>query len=337
MIKESAMDMVDRMQGQPILILGDVMLDHYIVGGVERISPEAPVPVVRVESELYRLGGAGNVARNIATLGGRPVLAGCMGWDADGGVLANLLAEAGVESLVMPVDQRPTTRKTRIMAGSQQVVRVDWENGMTLDPDMARKLLAPLEARLADFPVIILSDYGKGVICQALLDRLEALIAGLPRRPRILVDPKPSQAGLYRGMDLLTPNAKEAGECAGRAIRSLADVPGVGRAIMDRLGLPHLLVTLGKDGMALFEGPDRVWHIPTLARQVFDVTGAGDTVIATLGLALAAGLPLPESCILSNFAAGVVVAVVGAASVTPEELKAAVASRAWPEPEPLYG
>lgn len=337
MTNENAMAMVDRLKGQPILILGDVMLDHYIVGAVERISPEAPVPVVRVETEYHRLGGAGNVAKNIASLGGRPVLAGCAGRDHDGGILAGLLSEAGVEHHLLPAQGRPTTRKTRIVAGSQQVVRVDWENGLTLDAALADALLAPVRDRLEDFPVIILSDYGKGVICQALMDRLWELTAKLSRKPQVLVDPKPSQAGLYQGTYLLTPNAKEAGECVGRVIRALEDVPGVGRAIMERLGLPSLLITLGKGGMALFDGQDSVRHIPTLARKVFDVTGAGDTVIATLGLALAAGLGLEQSCILSNFAAGVVVGEVGAASVTPEELKAAVASRAWPEPVSLSG
>ncbi len=334
-MQQNRLKSVDTLSGQPILILGDVMLDHYIVGTVERISPEAPVPVVKVNSQYHRLGGAGNVAKNIAALGGRPLLVGCVGQDPDGDILSALLAESGVESLLIPQGMGPTTRKTRIVAHNQQVVRVDFENGGTLDLGQVEQMFAAIGPRLGDFKVIILSDYGKGVICQALMDRLRPLVAAQGKKPLILVDPKPSQAGLYQGADLLTPNAKEAGECVGQPIRSLADVLPVGQKLMDALQLRHLLITLGKDGMALFESRDQAWHIPTLAQKVFDVTGAGDTVIATLGLALAAGLPLLESCILSNFAAGVVVGEVGAASVTQAELKAAMASGDWPATTPL--
>lgn len=323
-------DRVGLFKGQKICIVGDAMLDHYIVGGVERISPEAPVPVVRVDSEYHRLGGAGNVARNIAALGGRPLLIGCRGLDPDGDRLSSLLDECGVENLLVQDPDRPTTRKTRIVAQNQQIVRVDWENGGVLAGEAAAGLLDCVRTRAADYPVIILSDYGKGVISRAFMEGFWAIFPDPAHRPLVLVDPKPGNAACYAHTDLLTPNTKEAGECAGTPIRSREDVPAVGRIIMENLGLPHLLVTLGREGMALFESPDIIWHIPTTARKVFDVTGAGDTVIATLGLSLAAGVGLLHACILANYAAGVVVGEVGAATVSAEELAVAVRTQPCP-------
>jgi rfaE bifunctional protein kinase chain/domain len=325
------LEAVKALKGHKVMIIGDLMLDHYLIGGVERISPEAPVPVVQVKDESYLLGGAGNVARNIADLGGKPLLIGAVGMDRNGEVLEDLCGQAGLSTRLIQDQERPTTVKTRIIAHNQQVVRVDQERIGPLSPSEMDTLFAILEENLPDYPVIILSDYGKGFISREFMDRFMPMVQGRSTPPLVLVDPKTVNYDLYQGVDLLTPNTKEASEGANLPVLDRESIIAAGRAIFRRLGCRNLLITLGPDGMALFEGQDSIRHIPTFARKVFDVTGAGDTVIATTALALAAGMDLLTACTLANYAAGVVVAQVGAATATPEDLRETVTE--LPEPQ----
>ena len=330
MSRDTIRQAVGSLAGNKVLIIGDLMLDHYLMGDVDRISPEAPVPVVNVTKESVVVGGAGNVARNIAKLGGSPLLISAVGDDRDGSLLDELCNKAGLDTRMIRDANRPTTKKTRIIAHNQQVVRVDQELVAPLSGGAHDELFSILESVVHDYPVIILSDYGKGFISQAFMDRFMQLVASCKSRPLVLVDPKTVNYDLYQGVDLLTPNTKEAGEGAGMTVSDKESVLEAGEALFNRLNCNNLLITLGPDGMALFEGKDTVRHIPTFARKVYDVTGAGDTVIATTALALSAGLDLLTACTLANYAAGVVVAQVGAATTSPEEVLESVEE--LPEP-----
>ena len=316
-------DVVGDLSGKRVLVVGDVMLDAYLMGDADRISPEAPVPVVRIERERYLLGGAGNVARNIVALGGVATLIGSMGEDASADRIRALVRDEGIGGAFVTLPLRPTTVKTRVMARRQQMLRLDQEDASPFSDDEQEAVLSVVAAQLPDHEVVILSDYSKGLVSAAFMDRFRALLASCPHPVKVLIDPKPSNVGLYGGSFLLTPNTKETGECAGMPVRSREEILAAGRSILGKVGCPHLLTTLGPDGMALFSGAD-VWHVPTMAQDVFDVTGAGDTVIATLGLGLAAGVPLLASCVLANYAAGLVVAQVGAAVASPEALREAI-------------
>lgn len=312
-----------RLAGGKVLIIGDLVLDHYVVGKVGRISPEAPVPVVHVDDERYILGGAGNVACNVRSLGGDPVIIGICGLDRDGERMGRLLRAEGVTTHTVCDSDRPTIRKTRIVAQNQQVVRVDWEKTHTLSGAVLEQVFDFVRDEAPGAGAIILSDYGKGLITRRFMSRFWKLMDTLDRRPPVFVDPKTRNFNLYKGVDLLTPNAKEAGEGAGMEIRdqSRHSVLRAGLRIFRKLQCANLLITLGPEGMALFQGPDKVTHIPTAAKKVFDVTGAGDTVIAAIGLASAAGLDLPTACALANLAAGLVVAEVGTACAKIEDLR----------------
>ncbi len=311
---------VERLAGKRVLVVGDIMLDAYLMGDADRISPEAPVPVVRIESERYLLGGAGNVARNIAALGGVATLAGAVGEDGSASQVRSLVNAEGIRSALIPFSGRPTTVKTRIMARRQQMLRLDQEDARPFSAAEQEAVLDVLAAELADHDVVILSDYNKGLVSAPFMARFRALLAGCGHPVKVLVDPKPGNAALYGGSYLLTPNTKETGECAGLPVRNREEILAAGRAILEKVGCPYLLTTLGPDGMALFSGPD-VWHVPTMVQDVFDVTGAGDTVIASVGLGLAAGLELLPACVLANYAAGLVVAQVGAAVASPQALR----------------
>jgi D-glycero-beta-D-manno-heptose-7-phosphate kinase len=310
--------MVGSLEGSPVLIVGDLMIDHYQFGRVERISPEAPVPVVMVEREEYKLGGASNVARNIRQLGGRPKLIGVCGECGRRSDLNSMLEEERIDFSMIVENARTTTLKTRVIANNQQVVRVDHESPQRISRSTVARILEEVDRVKNDYPVIILSDYGKGVVCSELMDGLRELAAG--GSPRILVDPKVKNFRLYRGVTLLTPNTAEASQSMGVEIIGRDGIIRAGLEIFRTIGCEHLVITLGPEGMAFFETPERVWGIPTVAQKVFDVTGAGDTVIATIGLAFSSGLGLMESCILSNFAAGIVVGQIGTAAVSPQEL-----------------
>ena len=322
---------VPQLANKRVLVVGDVMLDTYLTGDAERLSPEAPVPVVRVSGEELVLGGAGNVARNIMALGGCPMLIGQVGQDPEADKLRTVLEQHAIAHDLAVSPYRPTTVKTRVLARRQQMLRLDREDASLFTPEERDTLLATLEPHLATHDVIILSDYAKGFMSESFMAELHRRLALQHVHPIILVDPKPSNIGCYTGVTLLTPNTKETGECAGMPAGNRQEILAAGRAILARTASPHLLTTLGPDGMALFVSSEEVWHIPTVARDVFDVTGAGDTVIATLALGLAAGQGLLPSCMLANYAAGLVVARVGAATASPEEL--ANALRRLPVPD----
>jgi rfaE bifunctional protein kinase chain/domain len=325
------------MAGKRVMIVGDVMLDHYTFGEVTRISPEAPVPVVQVIDEQYLLGGAGNVALNIVALGGKATIIGLIGNDRDGEVLNTLLAESAIDTALIHDDRRRTTRKTRIMAQNQQIVRVDREHTGELAEPVVGALLETIARHGQEHDIVIVSDYGKGAITATIMDALRTLKGKDGRRPRILVDPKPQNYDLYHDVDILTPNTKEAGEGAGIPCTWPQGPAKVGQALFKRLNCRDLLITLGPQGMALFEGPHKATHIPTFARKVFDVTGAGDTVIATMALAMAAGACLLDAAVLANHAAGIVVGQVGAATPTPEGLRKSLESNGAPSITALPG
>ena len=315
---------VDRFTGRKVLVLGDLMLDRYVWGRVERISPEAPVPVVEIERETYALGGAGNVAANLRSLGAEPVLVSVVGDDADGKVLCRSLAGRGVAPRRVVTDPaRPTTVKTRIIAHSQQVVRADRESRVDLAGEPLTRLLEAIADELPSCEAMVVSDYGKGVVHPAPLDR--AILLARRERIPVCVDPKESHIDHYRGVSLLTPNQHEAGYVMGRRVVDEASLLEVGWGLQKRLDAGAVLVTRGPQGMSLFERGGRLTHLPTAAREVYDVTGAGDTVVSVVALGLAAGAELPNACYLSNHAAGIVIREVGTASCTREQLIASIA------------
>jgi len=318
---------VPNLSGKKVMIIGDVMLDQYLFGTVERISPEAPVPVVRVEREEFRLGGASNVARNIAALGGRCLLMGCLGDDVEGSCMKRLLRDHGIDDFCWVEPSHPTTTKTRIIAQQQQVVRIDKESSQHPCRKSQSAMMDTLSQELKSCSVIIISDYGKGMVTRELVSNIQKIGRAQTHQPIILVDPKPKNFDAYLGVDLLTPNTKEAG-IEGGVETSLTTVAQAGRALRERLQSKQLLITMGPKGMMLIESSHAALHIPTAARKVYDVTGAGDTVIAVLGLALAAGLSTLEGCLLANYAAGLVVGQVGAAVTDQQQLSEAILT--WP-------
>ncbi|MGH7442534.1 MAG: D-glycero-beta-D-manno-heptose-7-phosphate kinase [bacterium] len=312
------------MAGKRVLVVGDVMADHYVWGKVERISPEAPIPVVQVFREETKPGGAANVACNIAALGGRVILAGVTGADSVGTHLKGLLRDKGISVDGLLEDpSRPTVRKTRVIAHQQQVVRVDRERNEAL-AQTVRDALAKVCLRLLDdCDAVLLSDYGKGSLDLSLS---QALIRRAKEKGKVsAADPKPANISWFAGCTVVTPNQSEASAASGLAVRDDASADAAARAILGRLDCASVLVTRGEHGMTFLQAGAVAVHIPTVAQRVFDVTGAGDTVIATLALALAAGMPATDACFLANAAAGIVVGEVGVAVVTPEGLERSLA------------
>ena len=312
---------IEALSGKRVLVVGDVMLDTYLTGDADRISPEAPVPVVRISGEERLLGGAGNVAANIAALGGQATLIGIAGADSAAEDITNLLNERSIRPALAVCQGRRTTVKTRVLARRQQMLRLDQESDAPLSAEDLALIMDQLRAEIPDHDVLILSDYAKGLISQAFVTALRQVLDAQQHPVTVLVDPKPQHFSLFQQADLLTPNLKETSESVNMPARTPEEILAAGREIFRKYHCRQLLSTLGPLGMALFLSPEEVWHIPTVARDVFDVTGAGDTVIAAIGLALAAGLPLLEACILANCAAGIVVGKVGAATVTQEQLR----------------
>jgi D-beta-D-heptose 7-phosphate kinase/D-beta-D-heptose 1-phosphate adenosyltransferase len=301
-----------------VLVIGDLMLDRYLWGSCDRISPEAPVQVVKVQRETHCLGGAGNVATNLRSLGAEVSLIALVGADAPSTPLARLMQDLGVGADGLVSDPaRPTSIKTRVLAAHHQLLRFDVERAEPCSAAHAQAMLDGLQRKAADTDVVVLSDYGKGVLTPSLTRELIAHCrkAGLP----VLVDPKGRDYAHYLGATLLTPNRKEAAAATGLDLTSDAGIASAGRQLLSRLELTACLITLSEDGMALFEAAGEQ-RLPTQAREVFDVTGAGDTVIAAIAFALACGLPLLEACDFANGAAGVVVGKLGAASVTLDEI-----------------
>lgn len=301
------------------LVVGDLMLDEYLWGQTERISPEAPVQVVDVLREEIRPGGAGNVIHNLISLGCRVSVASVLGDDADGDRLTAMLQEnrIGIEGVVR-VPDRITSRKTRVLASNQQMMRIDRESCQPISAEQEKQLAAHIRAVAAEFQVILISDYLKGVLTPGLLQAVLAIgkECGIP----VVVDPKGPDFGKYRGATLLTPNRKEALAAARVSTGSDAGQREAGRTLRDRLDLDALVLTRSEEGMTLFFRDGQEEDLPTRAREVFDVTGAGDTVLAVLGAGLGAGLSIAEAARVANLAAGIVVGKVGTSTVTAEEI-----------------
>lgn len=304
-----------------ILVIGDFMLDQFVWGSVNRISPEAPVPVVNVQRESYMPGGALNVANNIRTLGGTVYPCGVVGRDLEGRMLVKTIRREGIETGGVIYDaSRRTTLKTRIIAHSQQVVRFDREKAEDISKEDRAAMMRFIRAAIEKTDVIIVEDYGKGVIQPALLEELLKL-AKKHKKP-VVVDPKEKHFSYYKGATAITPNRKE----AYGAIEHSEKLPmkELGKKLLSKLALEGVLITLGEDGMALFERDGSVTQIPTAAREVYDVSGAGDTVISVFSMALAVGAKMKDAARISNIAAGIVVGKLGTATVTPEELERAL-------------
>lgn len=310
---------VSRMGKHRIIVLGDVMLDEYVWGSVNRISPEAPVPVVQVERQTTKLGGAANVALNLKVLGDQPLLVGVTGNDSGSAKLKSLLKENGMEPDGLVIDDgRPTTVKTRVMAHNQQVVRTDWESSAEVSDKVAQRLQDKIEKLANKAKGLIISDYGKGVITKTLLDELISLAR--QKGIFIAVDPKETHFMNYRKVSVITPNHHEAGFVAGKRITNDKTLKDVGWQLLDSLQAESILITRGEKGMSLFEKNKELTHIPTVARQVYDVTGAGDTVISSLVSAVCAGANLKEAAWIANHAAGYVIRGIGTAQVSRAEL-----------------
>ncbi len=315
--------LLDRFPRCRVLILGDVMLDEYMWGTVSRISPEAPVPVVAVRAESVKVGGAGNVAANVAALGGRATLIGLVGNDTAAERLGRELEVAGVKSDGLIVDRsRPTTIKSRVVAGSQHVVRFDRESDAPVSRAIRGQIVAAVRERMREADVLLISDYAKGLVSPGLARAVLALAAR--ERKLVAVDPKVQHLALFKGATVIAPNHHEAAAAAGIPLRGEADLLRVGRSLLRRLKARAVLITRGEHGMCLFEAGKPVVHIPTVAREVYDVTGAGDTVMGALSLALAAGADMREAAVIANFAAGVVVGKRGTATVGRAELQRAL-------------
>lgn len=317
--RDRGASIIDAIGGHEIAVIGDVMLDEYLWGSVERISPEAPVPVVSLNRESSTPGGAANVAANIVDIGDAPLLIGVVGNDNPASILDWLLREKGIDTAgLMNEAQRPTTVKTRIIAHNQQVVRADRETKDDISSETEDRVMNLLDDRRTSLKGVIISDYGKGMITPSLLERLITFC--LTYDVFIAVDPKDTNFPRYRRVSLITPNNHEAGFAYGRKIVDDATLREVGQGLLKRLEPRSILITLGERGMALFQKDAELKLIPTVAKTVYDVTGAGDTVIASFVSAMAAGATLEEATILSNQAAGVVVAEVGTATITREKL-----------------
>jgi D-glycero-beta-D-manno-heptose-7-phosphate kinase len=324
-VKTPAFDMkkIDRLIGlfrtKRVLVLGDLMLDRYIWGAVSRISPEAPVPVVEVKKDSLCLGGAGNVAQNLSSLGAQSLLTGVVGDDTEG----RWIRDNAAESRGIFIDKsRPTTVKTRIIAHHQQVVRVDLEQKGALTGGIEKKILGVIGEEKYDG--LLVSDYNKGIVNPSLM--AQALSLAKRREIPVFVDPKVPHFRLYSPVTLITPNHFEAEKVVGHGCQSDPEVERAGAEILALISSRYLIIKRGEQGMTVFERGKRPLHIPTVAQEVFDVTGAGDTVIAAATLALLAGATIGEAARIANAAAGIVVGKIGTASVTPEELRAALKS-----------
>jgi D-glycero-beta-D-manno-heptose-7-phosphate kinase len=312
---------ISSFKNRNILIIGDIILDRYIFGKVSRISPEAPVPVVDVVKESYLLGGASNVANNIIALGGKATVAGVIGKDRAGDVVRELMAGCSITMDAVIVDNRPTTVKSRVIAHNQQIVRFDREDRRKLEGKSLLSFLGIIRKALPLYDAVIISDYKKGVVSASLVK--EVVKYAKQNKTFVAVDPKVGHFHLYKDVSLITPNLKEASEGSGVEIRDEKSLLKAGKTLLSRLSCMSVLVTRGEEGMSLFERDPRgmrVTHIPTVAKKVYDVTGAGDTVIAAFALAHAAGASLQDAATISNHAAGIVIGEVGTAVATPEVL-----------------
>jgi len=311
---------IDSLKNTPVLVIGDFIMDRYLRGKVDRISPEAPVPVVFVNEETYALGGAGNVAANLVSLGAKVIPVGVVGDDIYGEKFLESLKSLRVDTKGVIIDKnRPTIIKTRVIAEHQQIVRFDVERPDGISEKVINQLIDNTDKITGSVKTILISDYGKGVINKGFLAKLLPLAK--KRECMVTVDPKVENFTEYKGVDCITPNLKEAVEgMVSRLPKNDSEIDKLGRNILKKLSCKSVLITLGERGMKLFESSGKVTSIPTLAKEVYDVTGAGDTVIATLTLSLASGYELADAAKIANVAAGIVVGKLGTAVVTREEI-----------------
>ena len=308
-----------RFAGKRLAVVGDIMIDRYYWGHVNRISPEAPVPVVEVDAEQVRFGGAANVANNIRYLGGTPLLIGLIGDDYAGKSFAEMLRDHGMDAAGLVVDAgRPTTIKTRVIAGGQHVVRVDNESKAECPEHLQQQIVDAVKYRIQQIDAILIEDYNKGVLTKGVIDELLAVAQKYDKI--VTVDPKFNHFLDFRGVTLFKPNRREAEEVLGGRLKTDSEVVVAGKKLLELLGAKSVLLTRGEQGMSLCESSGEVTHIHTVADNVQDVSGAGDTVISTLTLALASGVDVRMASRLANCAAGVVVAQVGIVPVSPEQL-----------------
>ncbi|MFP4459992.1 MAG: D-glycero-beta-D-manno-heptose-7-phosphate kinase [Candidatus Zixiibacteriota bacterium] len=312
-------EIFDNIKDTKILVIGDIMLDRYVWGDCERISPEAPVPVIHVKGETERAGGAANVAINIAKLGGKPSILGLIGKDMHGRTLNNILEENSISrDYLVEIENRPTTVKTRVIAQNQQVVRVDREDMQDIDGKLHDEMVKELRKALPHIDGIIISDYGKGVITRDFLDII--LLEARRDNTYISVDPKERHFEIYHEISLITPNTKETSYAVGYKVESDESVKSAGHELLRKLKADSVLITRGSKGMSLFTH-DKEYHLPTLAQKVFDVTGAGDTVIAAVTTACCSGCGIYEAAIIANHAAGISVSELGTKAVSPDEIE----------------
>jgi len=320
---DSLTKIIEKFTQKHILVIGDLILDHYVFGDVKRISPEAPVPVVHVKEDSFRLGGAANSCANICSLGAQVDIIGMVGRDENGKKLRDMLKEIGanVDGLLYDSD-RPTIIKTRVMAQHQQIVRIDREVKDAMDSNLKEQIISKTQSFLSKVDAVLLSDYDKGLLSKDVLKAILSLTKELDIP--VVVDPKMRNFWYYKGATLITPNTKEASEAFGKEITDDTSLLEAGKSLLERLKLSALLITRGEHGMSLFESvdnaPAKITHIPTVAREVFDVTGAGDTVAAVFTLALASEASMPNAAKIANCAAGIVVGELGTGSVTQGEL-----------------
>jgi len=310
---------ISKFSDTKVLVIGDLILDEFVWGEVSRISPEAPVPVVWVKSGSFMPGGAANVANNVASLGAKAYIAGVVGSDERAGILKEGLAEKGINiDGIITDDGRPTTLKTRVVANHQQVVRIDREKIEGISAGVLDNIIVYIKNIIDEMDAIIIEDYGKGVISARLLK--EVLTVAKKKKKIITVDPKEEHFSYYKGVTAITPNHHEAAQAIGMKVKDSQSVLKIGKALLKKLNCEGVLVTLGENGMQLFQKSGDVTHIPTVAQEVFDVSGAGDTVISAFTLALALGVDMKDAAYISNIAAGIVVGKVGIAVITQKEL-----------------
>lgn len=322
--RERLTQLLDGVRGKRVLVIGDAMLDVYLSGDVDRISPEAPVPVVRVRARKHALGGAANVAQNVVALGAECDLLAAVGDDTAGATLRTMLRALGAGDAFVITTDRCTTQKTRILARSQQLVRVDEEEDADLDDAQLAPLLANVRTAMERADAVVLEDYNKGVLTAGLIAEVMRLAS--ERRVPVVVDPKYRNFFAFRGATIFKPNRRELEAALGAALD--VDHPETLPATLERLGVSHLLLTLGERGMVLFSERGEIARVPTVARQVYDVVGAGDTVTAYLAAVLAGGGTPSEAAVVANIAAGIEVGKLGAATVSSEEVLEYVDSHA---------
>lgn len=314
---------ISKFENCHILVVGDLMIDEYLWGDVDRISPEAPVQIVSVESEAYTLGGSGNVVNNLVALGAQVSAVGVIGSGGNGKLLRGMLEELGADTRgIIEEPNRPTTKKTRILAAHQQVLRIDRETKREISDRTLEAVLRSAQKIIPDVDVVLIADYGKGLVTQSLISKLTETARNHGKLT--IADPVSLDFSKYSGINAITPNKKEASRAAGIEIVDDATLFDAGRRLLQTTGIDQLIITCGKDGMVYFEPNAQPKKIPTKARQVFDVSGAGDTVLALLGLAIASGYSFYVAAAVANTAAGIVVGKVGTATVSKKELAAAL-------------